>query len=344
MKSLPISLTGDRPTGPLHIGHLAGSLLNRVSIQNTHQSYIMIADAQAYTDNIDKRAKVHQSIKQVMEDYLAVGIDPQKSTIFLQSAVPELLELAFHFTNFVTVSRLERNPTIRHEISQKFVSGADMQDFSQIPRNIPVGFLIYPVSQAADILAFKPDVVPVGEDQLPMIEQANEIAASFNRNVGQDILKPCSVMLSDATRLPGIDGNSKMGKSLGNTLNLNATRDEIIKTVKKMYTDPTHLRVSDPGRIEGNTVFSYLDAFYSDKVHLSELKEHYQRGGLGDSIVKKVLQECLLEMFEPIQKRRATINQDEIISLLKQGTFTAQQKAAETLDEIKRALGLGFYF
>lgn len=342
-KTLPISLTGDRPTGPLHIGHLAGSLLNRIEIQKTHQSFVMIADAQAYTDNIDRRSKVQQSILQVMEDYLSVGINPEQSTVFLQSAVPELLELAFYFTNFVTVARLERNPTIRSEILQKYKSDPS-DNIYNLPRNIPAGFLIYPISQSADILAFKPDIVPVGEDQLPMIEQANEIVNSFNRNVNQNILKPCSALLSEATRLPGIDGMSKMGKSLGNTLNLNADNDEIVKIVKKMYTDPLHLKVSDPGRVRGNTVFSYLDAFYQDKDHLKELKAHYQRGGLGDSTVKKILSDCLIEIFEPIQSRRKDITRDFMIDCLKKGSAEAQEKAAKTLSEVKKALGLGLNF
>lgn len=341
-KHLPISLTGDRPTGPLHIGHLVGSLLNRVAIQDTHQSFIMIADARAYTDNIDNKEKVQKAIFQVVEDYLSVGIDPSKTTIFLQSAIPELFELTFYFTNFVTVSRLERNPTIRHEIFQRFTS--EKIEMEYIPRNIPTGFLIYPISQAADILAFNADIVPVGEDQLPMIEQANEIAASFNRNVGQNILKTCSPMLSSSARLPGIDGNSKMGKSLGNTLNLNATNDEIIKTVKKMYTDPNHLRISDPGKIEGNTVFSYLDAFHHDKNLILDLKEHYQRGGLGDSSVKKILSDTLLEFFDPIQKRRALIEEDQIKQIIKEGTFSAKNIASNTVNKVKKSLGLGIHF
>lgn len=340
--SLPISLTGDRPTGPLHIGHLVGSLLNRISIQDTHQSFIMIADAQAYTDNINNKEKVNKSVFQVVEDYLAFGIDPKKTTIFLQSAIPELFELTFYFTNFVTVSRLERNPTIRHEIFQKFTS--DNKEIEYIPRNIPTGFLIYPISQAADILAFKADIVPVGEDQLPMIEQANEIAMTFNKNVGQKILKTCSAMLSKSSRLPGIDGNNKMGKSLGNTLNLNSTKDEIIKTVKKMYTDPNHLLISDPGKIEGNTVFSYLDAFHSDKMYIQQMKEHYQRGGLGDSVVKKILSETLLEFFEPIQNRRKSIEQEQIKQIIKDGSYYARNIAANTVNSVRKSLNLGINF
>lgn len=341
-KNLPVSLTGDRPTGPLHIGHLVGSLLNRISIQDTHESFIMIADAQAYTDNMDNKEKVQNAIFQVVEDYLSVGIDPTKTHIFLQSAIPELFELTFHFTNFVTVSRLERNPTIRHEIVQRFTS--EKSCIENIPRNIPTGFLIYPISQAADILAFNADIVPVGEDQLPMIEQANEIVISFNRNVGQNILKTCSPMLSLSGRLPGIDGNSKMGKSLKNTLNLNATNDEIIKTVKKMYTDPNHLSVSDPGRVEGNTVFAYLDAFHPDKELVEGLKEHYRRGGLGDSSVKKILTEVLIEYFEPIQKRRLLIEKEQIKDIIKKGTFYSRNIASETVNKVKNALGLGIHF
>lgn len=337
-----ISLTGDRPTGPLHIGHLIGSLQERVRIQNTHQSFIMIADSQAYTDHINNRDKVISSILQVMEDYLSVGINPNISTIFLQSAVPEIQELSFYLSNLVTVARLERIPTIRKEIFEKFKhSNINLSD---IPRDIPTGFLTYPISQSADILSFDTDIVPVGVDQLPIIELTNEIAHSFNRIIGQDILKKCrAVANKDSGSLPGIDGKAKMSKTLGNTINLNSSPDEIKNKVKMMFTDPNHIKVSDPGSVEGNMVFTYLDHFYNDKEHLHELKDHYKKGGLGDMKVKKILIDVLIDYFEPIQKRRNEINKDELLNILKNGTNIAREKAALKISLVKKSLGLSIF-
>jgi tryptophanyl-tRNA synthetase len=338
-----VSLTGDRPTGALHLGHLAGSLLNRVKIQDTHESFVMIADGQAFTDNMDNRKKVHDAIREVYLDYLAVGLEPHKTTIFLQSGVPELFELTFHFLNLVTVARLERNPTVRAEIKQKFDGAFDSDQIgTNVPRDIPAGFLVYPVSQAADIMAFNADVVPVGTDQLPMIEQAQEIADKLNTICKMQVLKKPRAVLSDFGRLPGIDGKAKMSKSLGNSLALGASEDEIKQAVKMMYTDPGHIKVSDPGKIEGNVVFAYLDAFHPDKPFVEELKAHYQRGGLGDRAVKDVLQACLLDMLGPIRERRFEAEKLNITDMLMHGTDSARRVARETTDRVREALGLGF--
>jgi tryptophanyl-tRNA synthetase len=338
-----VSLTGDRPTGALHLGHLAGSLLNRVKIQDTHRSFVMIADGQAFTDNMDNREKVRNAIREVYLDYLAVGLDPTKTTIFLQSSVPELFELTFHFLNLVTVARLERNPTVRAEIKQKFDGTFDSEQLgTNVPRDIPAGFLVYPVSQAADILAFNADVVPVGTDQLPMIEQANEIADKLNSLCGTKVLHNPKAVLSEFGRLPGIDSKAKMSKSLGNALALGATDAEIKKAVKMMYTDPNHIKVSDPGNVEGNVVFSYLDAFHTDKEMVADLKAHYQRGGLGDRTVKDVLEKCLLDMLTPIRERRMEAEKLDIREMLMEGTGYAQVYARDTLRRVRQALGLGF--
>ena len=272
-ENLPVILTGDRPTGPLHLGHFVGSLRNRVAHQHAYRQFIMLADAQALTDNIDDPGKVNRNVIEVALDYLAVGIDPCRSTIFIQSQVPELAELAFYYLNLVTVARLERNPTVKEEIR--------LRGFE---RDIPAGFLCYPASQAADITAFKAVLVPVGEDQVPMIEQTNEIVRRFNRIAGRDILAEARALVPPVGRLPGIDGKAKMSKSLGNAINLGATPDDIRAAVRKIYTDPLHLRVDDPGHLEGNVAFTYLDAFDPDQAGLAELKAHYVRGGLGDSV------------------------------------------------------------
>lgn len=337
-----VSLTGDRPTGNLHIGHYIGSLIQRLQFQNTHQSFIMIADAQAYTDHIHNRQKVKDSILQVLEDYIAVGLEPSKNTFFLQSAIPEIQELSFYLSNLVTVARVERIPTVRKEIFEKFTS--EHKNFTDIPRDIPVGFLTYAISQSADILAFKADNVPVGPDQLPIIELTNEIVKTFNNTVSNNYFNNCTpVSNKDNGTLPGLDGKNKMSKTLGNTINLNATNDEIIKKVKTMYTDPNHLRVSDPGKVEGNTVFTYLDHFYKDTYHLDELKNKYRQGGLGDVMLKKLLSDCLIEIFEPIQKRRSTINKDELLFLLKNNTENARTVASSTVSEVKKLLGLSIF-
>jgi tryptophanyl-tRNA synthetase len=331
-----VILTGDRPTGPLHLGHFVGSLRNRVSYQDQYRQFIMLADAQALTDNMDDIGKVHRNVIEVALDYLAVGIDPAKSTILIQSQIPELAELSFYYLNLVTVARLERNPTVKAEIVQR-----------GFERDIPAGFLVYPASQAADITAFKAGIVPVGEDQIPMIEQCNEIVRKFNRTYGQgsDILVECKAIVPEVGRLPGIDGRAKMSKSLGNTINLGASADEIRAAVKQVYTDPLHLKVSDPGHLEGNVAFIYLDAFDTDKEGLAEMKAHYVRGGLGDSIVKKRLEGILQEMLAPIRARREELAKDkgQVMQILKEGTFKAREVAAQTMDEVRKALGLSYF-
>jgi tryptophanyl-tRNA synthetase len=327
-------LTGDRPTGPLHLGHFVGSLRNRVKYQHHYQQYIMLADAQALTDNMDDPSKVHNNVLEVALDYLAVGIDPTKSTIFIQSQIPELTELTFYYMNLVTIARLERNPTIKQEII--------LRNFE---RDIPAGFFTYPVSQAADITAFKASLVPVGDDQIPMIEQTNEIVRRFNRLAKQDILVECEALVPEIGRLPGIDGKAKMSKSLSNSINLGATAAEIKAAVKNVYTDPLHLRVEDPGHLEGNVAFIYLDAFDPDKIGLQEMKDHYVRGGLGDSKVKVRLEGILQDMLAPIRERRQEFEKDrgQVLQMLKQGTEKAREIAAKTTDEVKTALGLQYF-
>lgn len=330
----PIILTGDRPTGPLHLGHFVGSLRNRVSYQDDYKQFIMLADSQALTDNMDDTNKVHRNVVEVALDYLACGIDPAKSTILIQSQIPELAELTFYYLNLVTVARLERNPTVKQEIV--------LRGFE---RDIPAGFLTYPASQAADISAFKASIVPVGEDQIPMIEQTNEIVRKFNRLVNKEILVECKAVVPEVGRLPGIDGKAKMSKSLGNVINLGATADEIKAAVKMVYTDPLHLKVSDPGHLEGNVAFIYLDAFDTDKAGVQEMKDHYTRGGLGDSIVKKRLEAVLQDMLAPIRSRREELAKDKgyIMQVLKEGTMRAREVAARTTDEVKAALGLSYF-
>jgi tryptophanyl-tRNA synthetase len=329
-----IILTGDRTTGPLHLGHYIGSLRARVHLQHEATQYLLLADTQAMTDNVGRHQRVTENVIEVALDYLAVGIDPDKSTIFIQSQVPELAELTQYLMNLVTVARLERNPTIKAEIG--------LRGFE---RDIPAGFLAYPVSQAADITAFKATHVPVGEDQLPMIEQANELVRRFNNTVDQSVLVECEAVLSHAPRLPGIDGKAKMSKSLGNAIALGASPDEISKAVKNMYTDPNHLRVTDPGQVEGNVVFAFLDAFEPDTAKVDEMKAHYRRGGLGDSVVKRVLNERLQELLEPIRARRQALEADkgEVLTLLKRGTMRAREVAGATLGEVKNALGLTYF-
>jgi tryptophanyl-tRNA synthetase len=329
-----VILTGDRPTGPLHLGHFVGSLRNRVTYQHDYQQFIMLADSQALTDNMEDTDKVHRNVVEVALDYLAVGIDPAKSTILIQSQIPELAELTFYYLNMVTVARLERNPTVKQEII--------LRGFE---RDIPAGFLTYPASQAADISAFKAALVPVGEDQIPMIEQTNEIVRRFNRLANREILVECKALVPEIGRLPGIDGKAKMSKSLGNTINLGASADEITAAVKKVYTDPLHLRVQDPGHLEGNVAFIYLDAFDTDKAALEEMKAHYVRGGLGDSIVKKRLELVLQEMLAPIRARREEFAKDKghVMQILKEGTAKAREVAARTTDEVKAALGLRYF-
>jgi tryptophanyl-tRNA synthetase len=317
----PIVLTGDRPTGPLHLGHYIGSLVSRVQLQDEASQFLLLADTQAMTDNVGRHQKVTDNVLEVALDYLAVGIDPEKSTIFIQSQVTELYELSMHLLNLVSVSRLERNPTIKEEIR--------LRGFE---RDIPAGFLTYPVSQAADISAFKATLVPVGNDQLPMIEQTNELVE-------------CKEVLSETGRLPGIDGKAKMSKSLGNAIALGASPAEIRQAVQRMYTDPNHLRVDDPGQVEGNVVFAFLDAFEPDRVALEELKQHYRRGGLGDSVLKRRLEGHLQELLEPIRTRREQWQQErgEVLAILRRGTERARAAAAQTMSEVRGALGLNYF-
>ncbi|KVP36528.1 tryptophan--tRNA ligase [Burkholderia ubonensis] len=330
----PVILTGDRTTGPLHLGHYIGSLRARVQLQHEARQFLLLADTQALTDNVGRHQKVTGNVVEVALDYLAVGIDPAKSTIVIQSQVPELAELTQYLLNLVTVARLERNPTIKEEIR--------LRGFE---RDIPAGFLTYPVSQAADITAFKATHVPVGDDQLPMIEQTNELVRRFNNTVDRPVLVECEALLSPVTRLPGIDGKAKMSKSLGNAIALGATPDEITKAVNSMYTDPNHLRVSDPGRVEGNVVFAFLDAFEPDTQKVDELKARYRQGGLGDSAVKRVLNELLQSLIEPIRARRRELENDraEVLAILRHGTMRAREVADATLSEVKRALGLTYF-
>jgi tryptophanyl-tRNA synthetase len=330
----PIVLTGDRPTGPLHLGHYVGSLRNRLSLQEDYRQFVLIADLQALTDNAENPGKVTGNVLEVAMDYLAVGIDPAKTTICIQSQIPELAELSMYLLNLVTVARLERNPTVKEEIRQR-----------GFQRNIPAGFLTYPVSQAADITAFKARYVPVGEDQLPMIEQTNELVRSFNRSYSHEVLVEAEAILSRVGRLPGVDGKTKMSKSLGNAIPLSATPDEIHRAVERMYTDPGHVRVNDPGKVEGNVVFTYLDAFEENTSLVDELKAQYRRGGLGDRALKQMLEARLQEVLGPIRERRHQLAQDpgQLMDILREGTEVARQVAARTLAEVRRALGLDYF-
>lgn len=343
-----IILTGDRPTGRLHVGHYVGSLKRRVELQESglyDKIFIMIADAQALTDNADNPEKVRQNIVEVALDYLACGLDPEKSTIFIQSQIPELCELSFYYMNLVTVSRLQRNPTVKSEIQ--------MRNFEA---SIPVGFFTYPISQAADITAFKATTVPVGEDQLPMLEQTKEIVKKFNFVYGETLVEP-DILLPDnkaCLRLPGIDGKAKMSKSLNNCIYLSDTPEEIKQKIMSMYTDPNHIRVEDPGQVEGNPVFTYLDAFckeehfqryLKDYHNLEELKEHYSRGGLGDVKVKRFLNSVIQEELEPIRSRRNMFEKDipYIYELLEKGSARAREVAAATLEDVKDAMKINYF-
>jgi tryptophanyl-tRNA synthetase len=333
-----IILTGDRPTGKLHLGHYVGSLHNRVQLQEDPENtlYIMVADQQALTDNADNPKKIQDSLFEVGLDYLAVGLDPSKSTIFIQSQIPQLPELTVYYLNLVTVSRLERNPTVKSEIKEK-----------GFEKSLPAGFLVYPVSQAADITAFKATHVPVGDDQKPMLEQAREVVRDFNRIYDTDALVEPELMLppKGRGRLVGIDGRGKMSKSLNNGIYLSDSADEVEKKVMKMYTDPNHIRVEDPGQVEGNVVFTYLDIFDPDKEKVAELKEHYQRGGLGDVKIKRYLVDVLQNVLEPIRARRAEYENDRgyVLDMLKQGSEQAERVAAKTLDDVKSAMGINYF-
>ena len=343
-----IILTGDRPTGRLHVGHYVGSLRRRVELQNSGEYskiFIMIADAQALTDNIENPEKVRQNIIEVALDYLSCGLDPAKSNILIQSQIPELCELTFYYMDLVTVARLQRNPTVKSEIQ--------MRNFEA---SIPVGFFTYPISQAADITAFKATTVPVGEDQLPMIEQTREIVRKFNSVYDEVLVEPSALISTNQAclRLPGIDGKAKMSKSLGNCIYLSDSEADVKKKIMSMYTDPEHLLVSDPGHLEGNTVFTYLDAFCKpehferylpDYANLDELKAHYTRGGLGEVKVKKFLNNIIQEELEPIRKRRKEYEKDipEVYNILRKGTEAAREVAAQTLSEVKSAMKINYF-
>ena len=343
-----IILTGDRPTGRLHLGHYVGSLRNRVRMQNESEydkMYVMIADSQALTDNFDNPEKIRGNLIEVALDYLSVGINPDKVSIFIQSQVSELTELTFYFLNLVTLSRLERNPTVKTEIKQK-----------SFETSLPAGFLIYPVSQAADILLFDANIVPVGEDQEPMLEQAREIARSFNNIYGKTFIEPKAVLPESklARRMPGIDGAAKMSKSLGNAIYLADDKKTVKKKVMAMYTDPDHINIDDPGKVEGNVVFTYLDVFANDShfekylpdyKNLDELKAHYKKGGLGDVKCKKFLIKVIEEELEPIRKRRAEYEKDieGVFEILRKGTADARTQGAKKLEEVKKAMGIDYF-
>lgn len=342
-----IILTGDRPTGKLHLGHYIGSLKNRLKLQNEgnyDEMYVMIADAQALTDNFDNQKKVRDNVIEVALDYLSIGLDPNKVNIFIQSEVSALTELTFYYMNLVTVSRLQRNPTVKNEIKEK-----------NFEKSLPAGFFCYPVSQTADITAFHANIIPVGNDQLPMIEQANEIVNSFNRIYG-DTLSPCKAVLNEnkiAQRLPGLDGNAKMSKSLNNGIYLSDDSDVVYKKVMSMYTDPNHIKVDDKGKVEGNMVFTYLDVFscdeqikkYSEYDTLKQMKEAYENGGLGDVKIKKVLYNVLEEILTPIREKRKYYedNISIVYDILKKGTETANKKANQTLKEVKKAIMIDYF-
>lgn len=346
MKS--VILTGDRPTGRLHLGHYVGSLNNRVKIQNEgsfDEMYIMIADAQALTDNFDNPNKVRNNVIEVALDYLAAGLDPDKVNIFIQSEVPALTELTFYYTNLVTLSRLQRNPTVKNEIK--------LRGFE---KSIPVGFLNYPISQAADITAFKATTIPVGDDQLPMIEQTKEIVKTFNRIYGPTLIEPNALLPKNELecRLPGTDGKAKMSKSLGNCIYLSDSEEQIKKKIMSMYTDPNHIKITDPGKIEGNVVFTYLSVFATDEQvkkylpsydGLEMLKKQYQQGGVGDITIKKLLNSIIQEKLKPIREKRQELenNIDYVYEVLKKGTIKAQQRANETLNEVKKAMKLNYF-
>ncbi len=326
-----IVLTADRPTGHLHLGHYIGSLKNRVDLQESYNCFVMIADIQALSDNFDNPEKVRDNVTEVCKDYLSVGIDPEKSTILIQSLIPELFELTTYFLNLVSVSRLERNPTVKAELMQK--SFAD---------SIPAGFLTYPASQAADITAFKAELVPVGEDQLPHLELTNEIVRKFNRTYKTNSLHECQAILGKVKRLIGIDGKAKASKSLNNAIFLSDSSDVLKQKIYSMYTDPDHIKVSDPGKVEGNVVFAYLDAFYDDKSELESLKKQYQHGGLGDMVLKSLLNDTLQKLLKPIREKRESISDAEVMDILINGSKRAREIAKQTISEVRNAIGLTY--
>ena len=332
-----IILTGDRPTGQLHLGHYVGSLKKRVEMQadENNQMNIMIADVQALTDNAKNPEKVSKNVLEVALDYLAVGLDPKRSTLFIQSQIPQLAELMMYYMNLVTVARVKRNPTVKSEIEQK-----------KFGESVPTGFFVYPISQAADITTFKANLVPVGEDQKPMLEQTQEIVHTFNSTYGEVLVEPKAVLPEKGMgRLPGIDGNGKMSKSLNNGIYLADDTDTIKKKVMSMYTDPNHIHVEDPGQVEGNMVFTYLDVFGKDKAYIEELKEHYRRGGLGDVKIKRYLIDVLEAELAPIRTRRLEFAKDPqaVMEMLRQGSLQAEKVAAATLDDVKKAMGIQYF-
>ena len=340
-----IILTADRPTGKLHIGHFVGSLANRVKIQNSgnyDELYVMVADAQALTDNYGNVQKVRDNIVEVAKDYLAAGLDPKKTTMFIQSEIPELTELTFYYMNLVTLNRLKRNPTVKEELKLR-----------EFEKSIPMGFFTYPVSQAADITGFNATIVPVGEDQLPMIEQTREIVRCFNNLYGTTLVEPTPVLPENKTclRLPGTDGKAKMSKSLGNCIYISDDEKTLREKVFSMYTDPNHIKITDPGQVEGNIVFTYLDAFCKDEdftkylpeyKNLDELKAHYRKGGLGDMKIKNFLFAILNETLKPIREKRATLKDDEVMKMLFEGSDKARKVVAETLEKVKNAMGINY--
>lgn len=325
-------LTGDRPTGPLHLGHYIGSLKNRVHLQKDYDQYVMIADVQALTDNFDNPLKIRTCVQEVAKDYLSVGLDPDQSTLFIQSQIPQIAELTLYFMNLVSLGRLERNPTVKSEMKQK--------GFGE---SIPAGFFCYPVNQAADITLFQAQVVPVGDDQVPMIEQTNEIVRKFNRIYHTDLLKECSALLSQTPRLIGIDGQAKASKSLGNAISLSDSPKEMKEKVFQMYTDPDHLRVSDPGKVEGHVVFAYLDAFDPNKEEVEALKAHYKKGGLGDMILKKRLFSILEELMTPLYEKRLSLRTEDINEVLVQGTQKAYCQAEAMMKQLREVIGVQYF-
>ena len=325
-------LTGDRPTGRLHLGHYVGSLQSRVMLQHEYDQYIMIADVQALTDNFENPKKITENVFEVAKDYLSVGIDPSQTTIFVQSQIPEIGELTVYYLNLVTVGRLERNPTVKSEIQQKGYNDS-----------IPAGFLCYPVSQAADITIFQAELVPVGDDQVPMIEQTNEIVRRFNRIYDSECLKECNAILSNTPRLVGIDGKAKASKSLGNAISLSDTQEEIKQKIFQMFTDPAHLKISDPGQVEGNVVFTYLDIFHPDKEEVESLKAHYRRGGLGDMTIKNILNNSIQDLLKDIREKRETIKQKDVQEILYHGSAKASQRAKLTMEEVREAIGVKYF-
>lgn len=330
MNHQEIVLTGDRPTGQLHLGHYVGSLQNRIKLQDLYKQFVMIADIQALTDNYETPEKVRNNVMEVALDYLAVGIDPHKTTIFIQSMIPEIAELTIFYLNLVSVNRLRRNPTVKNEIKQK--------GFGE---HVPAGFLMYPVSQAADITIVKSTLVPVGEDQLPVIEQTNEIVRSFNRIYG-NVFPEAKGLVGQTARLAGLDGKAKMSKSMNNAIFLGDSEDELLKRIMSMYTDSGHLKVQDPGKVDGNMVFAYLDVFDTNAEKVAELKAHYEKGGLGDVVIKKYLFQVLNELLTPIRNRRNELakNKDHIMQILLAGTHQAREVACKTMKEVKEAMHL----